>query len=351
MLSMKWMILRTCGCLAGKRLWCGRAPVASNAVIVEALRYANSKTRTDRVALNSKPWILSTLVICLLFPSFAIAKKFTIVTEPVLDGRIFVNGKYVGVSPVTVELKVRQSHPLVITAEKPGAIMEEPRRITSSQQTRIVVRLVASTKQYSIVTQPIADGRISVNGEFVGVAPVLLNLSITETEPITIKAEKPGAVGAWPQRVSPSISDTNTTIVVRLEADEALLATEESDISNNWITITPHRTTNDFGQPDTDKIWQKLVSLVTDNFPDLEQIDRASYYIRSAWRVREYPFRVLRHRLVLKRGVSDEFTLRVLLESQVAPTIEGSYREAEFSPIRRIFRIDSETIDFLRDQL
>ena len=93
------------------------------------------------------------------------------------------------------------------------------------------------------------------------------------------------------------------------------------------------------------------MSLVTDNFSDLEQVDRASYYIRSAWRVREYPFRVLRRRLVVKRGVSDDFTMRVSIESQIAPRQGGAYRDEDFRPTRRVYRRDKETIDFLRDQL
>ena len=55
---------------------------------------------------------------------------------------------------------------------------------------------------------------------------------------------------------------------------------------------------------------------------------------------------MLRHRLVVKRGVSDELTLRVLIESQMAPRSNGSYREEEFEPTRRVFRADSETIGF-----
>ena len=289
--------------------------------------------------------------LCLLLPGFAIAKKIRVVTEPVRGGRVFVDGRYAGTAPVVVDVRIRKNMPITITAEKEGALMEEPAYILTKQQSSATVRLVSSIKRYTVATEPVEEGRISVDGDFVGIAPVSVDLSVTRTEPYMITAEKVGAIGAWPRKINPSIGETQDTLVLRLEEDEAMQATEESDISNKWITITPHSTLGRSARLDTDKVWQKLVSIITDNFPDLEQIDRSSYYIRSAWRVREYPFRVLRHRLVIKRGVSDDFTLRVLLESQIAPRSDGSYREEEFQFTRRIFRIDSETISFLRDQL
>jgi len=108
----------------------------------------------------------------------------------------------------------------------------------------------------------------------------------------------------------------------------------------------------DWRNLDVDRTWQRLVSVITDSFAELEQVDSSSYYIRSAWRIREYPFRTLRHRLVVKRGVSDEFSLRVLLESQAALRTPGAeYNDENFPPTRGVFASDSETIRFLQDQL
>ena len=301
-------------------------------------------------ATGARSWSL-VLALCLLCPAVSLGKRVTIRTEPVEGGRVLVNGRYVGTAPVTVDIRINKNQPARITAEKEGALLQEAQYFTSQQQTTIVVGLIPARINYTIVTEPVADGRVFVDGDFVGVAPVSVDLSVTKTEPIRITTEKVGAIGAWPRQISPRIADTDTTVVLRLEEDEALQATQESDIANNWLTIYPQRTSNSFGAIDDDKVWQKLVSLVTDSFPDLEQIDRGSYYIRSAWRIRQYPFRVLRHRLVVKRGVSDELTIRVLIESQMAPRSNGSYREEEFEPTRRVFRSDSETIGFLRDQL
>ena len=162
------------------------------------------------------------------------------------------------------------------------------------------------------------------------------------------KTKKGAAIGDWPRRVG---SKHKGAIVIRLEEDESFLATEESDVANTWVSIAPSRTVDSVGEIDEDRTWQKLVSVVTDNFSDLEQVDRASYYIRSAWRVREYAYRVLRHRLVVKRGVTEDLTLRISIESQIAPRVNGFYRDEDFVPTRRIYSRDKETITFLRDQL
>lgn len=206
----------------------------------------------------------------------------------------------------------------------------------------------ASAKKFTAITEPVTEGRVFLNGQFIGVAPVEVNLKLKKNQVAVLTAEKGSAIGDWPRRVG---SKHKGAIVIRLEEDESYLATEESDVANTWITVTPNHTRNALGDIDEDKTWQKLVSVVTDNFSDLEQVDRASYYVRSAWRVREYAYRVLRHRLVVKRGVTDELTLRVSIESQIAPRVNGLYRDEDFVPTRRIYGRDRETVTFLRDQL
>ena len=285
------------------------------------------------------------MAVPLIGPS-AHAKKFTILTEPVVDGRVLLDGRFVGVAPVTVDIKPRRKDPVTITVEKEGAMMEKAALVTPTQPNRIVIRLVSTSKKYQVVTQPVAEGRVFIDGEFAGIAPIEVTLSLTKTEPTVITAEKTESISQWPRTVQPSLADTDTRILVRLEEDTAFKETEESDMCNKWVTVTPRRALND-----TDRTWQKLVSLITDSFPDLQQVDRTSYYLRSAWRVREYAFSVLRHRLVIKRGVGDDFTLRLMLESQIASSSAEGYREEQFKESKRIFPADNETIMFIRDQL
>ena len=92
-------------------------------------------------------------------------------TQPVEGGRILVNGRYVGTAPVTVDIKINKKQPARITAEKEDALLEAAQYFTSPQQTPIVVGLIPATTTYTVITEPVADGRIFVDGDFAGVAP------------------------------------------------------------------------------------------------------------------------------------------------------------------------------------
>ena len=292
------------------------------------------------------------LLVLLLGAAPIAAQQWSFDTEPVPNGLIYVDGRYIGTAPTSAKIKIKKGQTATVTAEKPGAVMATASYITRNSDRYVIVNLIPSEAEYTVRTEPVADGRVFLDGEFVGLAPVTVRLNIAEGKEVHLRAEKHGAVGEWPSVFVPSMDDERS-VTMRLEVDEAMQATEESDIANTWLTITPGlRSGSSWRNVDVDRTWQRLVSVITDSFPELEQVDSSSYYIRSAWRIREYPFRTLRHRLVVKRGVSDEFSLRVLLESQAAARTPGeAYNDEDFQPIRRVFASDSETIRFLQDQL
>ena len=100
-------------------------------------------------------------------------------------------------------------------------------------------------------------------------------------------------------------------------------------------------------------MWQKIVSVVTDNFSDLESLNTGSLYLRTAWRVRNFPHSSARTRLVVKRDVSDRTGFKVMLETQRAERRSGSneVNNIDYQATTRVFQSDKETIDFLQDQL
>jgi len=221
--------------------------------------------------------------------------------------------------------------------------------------TALVVVLLSSAgplmaKTYTVDTTPVKGGRVHIDGNFVGIAPVTVNLKLKKNQVALVSVEKPGAVSHWPKQVGKSYKGV---ILVRLEVDESFVATVESAIANRWLTVEAKHTVDADGVIDEGLAWQKIVSVVTDRFSDLEQVDRGSFYLRSAWRQQEFPFQVLRHRIVVKRGVGQDLTVKIQLESQkfmrMKPT--DPVDPNKFQPHPRIFREDGETVDFLRDQL
>jgi hypothetical protein len=206
---------------------------------------------------------------------------------------------------------------------------------------------LAHAKKFVIDTEPVGEGRVFVNGEYAGVAPVEVDLRLRRDEVVSVTAEKEGCVSFWRTRFDKTHKGM---IKVRLEQDEAYDATETSDVANTWLTVKPRA--GSATTADEDAIWQEIVSVVTDNFSDLEQMDRGSYYLRTAWRVREFNHLVVRNRLVVKKGVGEIFSIKVQLESEVARKKSGStVGDDAFKPYERVFSRDKETIDFLRDQL
>ncbi|MGA2196359.1 MAG: hypothetical protein ABSH40_13920 [Bryobacteraceae bacterium] len=210
----------------------------------------------------------------------------------------------------------------------------------------------AWAKKFSLDTAPVKQGRIFVNEQFVGVAPVTVDLKVSKGIMMKARAEKDGALGLWTTEFS---KDQNQTVVVRLEEDQAIKLTVMSDIANKWLTIDPTATGGPGKTIDEGEAWKKIVSIVTDNFREIEQLDRSSFYLRSAWRVRRYPYSVIRNRLIIKRGVTPNLTIRVELESQIyqftesRPASEG-IRDELFTETPRVFPEDRDTIQILRDQ-
>jgi len=209
----------------------------------------------------------------------------------------------------------------------------------------------AWAKNVTFDTAPVKQGRVSVDGKFIGVAPVTVDLKIPVNGSVAT-TEKEGALGLWPALFDKS---QKGAVVIRLEEDQAYKQTIVSDVANKWQTIEPST------QIDEDEAWKKIISIVTDNFNDIEQLDRASFYMRTAWKVRRFAYSVTRQRMVIKRGVAEDLTVKVQIESQVhylSPTAAGTSaqnapppRDDDYEQSNRVFAADADTLKILREQL
>ncbi|MGA3259320.1 MAG: hypothetical protein ABSE35_10600 [Bryobacteraceae bacterium] len=211
---------------------------------------------------------------------------------------------------------------------------------------------LARATKFTLDTAPVKQGRIFVDDKFLGVAPVTVDLKVSRGSIMKARAEKEGALGLWPTEFT---KDQRQTVMIRLEEDEATNQTVASDIANKWLTIDPSSTGGANKVIDEGEAWKKIVSIVTDNFTDIEQLDRASFYLRSAWRVRRYTYSVVRNRLIVKRGVSSNLTIRVEIESQICRSADPlksslTIRDEMFTENPRVYPSDQDTVRILRDQ-
>ena len=206
--------------------------------------------------------------------------------------------------------------------------------------------------KFTLDSAPVRQGRVFVNEQFVGVAPVTVDLKVPKGILVKARVEKEGCIG-WSAQFT---KDQKQIVMLRLEEDEALKQTLVSDIANKWLTIDPTATGGPAKNLDEGEAWKKIVSIVTDNFTEIEQLDRSSFYLRSAWRTQIYPYSVIRNRLIIKRGVTSQLTIRVELESQICRFSEtrraaDGIRDEWYTPTNRIFPRDRDTIQILRDQI
>jgi len=210
----------------------------------------------------------------------------------------------------------------------------------------------AWAKKFTFDTEPVTQGRVFVDDQFVGVAPVTVDLKVFSGRVMKARAEKEGALGLWPAEFT---KDQKQTVMIRLEEDEALKQTVISEVANRWQTIDPTATGGPGKNIDEGEAWKKIVSIVTDNFREIEQLDRASFYLRSAWKVRRFTYSVIRSRLIIKRGVTTQLTFKVELESQIIRFTDSrraleNVRDEWFADTPRVFPADRDTIQILRDQ-
>jgi hypothetical protein len=108
------------------------------------------------------------------------------------------------------------------------------------------------------------------------------------------------------------MNQENSILQIRLEEDEHYRSTVALDVANKWLKVSPQAGNNSV------VLWQKIVSVVTDNFSDLESLNTGSLYLWTAWRVRNFSHSAARTRLVVKRDVSDRTGFKVILEREFA---------------------------------
>src|ERR1035438_790796 len=88
--------------------------------------------------------------------------------------------------------------------------------------------------KFTLDTAPVKQGRIFVDGKFLGVAPVTVDLKVSPGSGMKARAEKDGALGLWTTEFT---KDQRQAVMIRLEEDEASKQTVVSDSANKWMTI------------------------------------------------------------------------------------------------------------------
>ena len=96
------------------------------------------------------------------------AKKFTLDTAPVKQGRIFVDEKFLGIAPVTVDLKVSRRSVMKARAEKGGALGLWSTEFTKDQRQIVMIRLEEDEASKQTVASDIANKWLTIDPSTTG---------------------------------------------------------------------------------------------------------------------------------------------------------------------------------------
>lgn len=129
-----------------------------------------------------------------------------------------------------------------------------------------------------------------------------------------ITAFAPGYIG---KRYRLLKSNPDKTVVIRLNEDEALLASTGSEngaeLANTWMDITCRKGMTE------DQVWKRLMNIATSYFSNIEVRDKAAGWIKTNWKPTKFTYQTVRTRLEIRMSFTgdDVITYRARIVSEI----------------------------------
>lgn len=200
----------------------------------------------------------------------------------------------------------------------------------------------AGPRPTTILTEP-PGAAVYVDKASLGASPVDYAFDFKKKPNYVLSTRQTGYFDAERviSRNTPGVGDR---VTVGLTADESWTATTTSEATNTWLRIEVD------DRVDADGMWQRLVDSVTGRFVNIEQMDKASGYIRSAAMSRTFthPMRgefTVRTQFIGSIAQSDPLVYKLRIES-VSVDKSGMTR-----PYDRVFKEDAVLVQELQSRL
>ncbi len=260
---------------------------------------------------------------------------------------IAVNGAVLGTGSATV--RVPNGACVLVKGEMTGWMPTETNPPLCNKPNAGTLPLQLSLKlagrTVNLAASPMA--KVSVNGQPAGVGPQIIKINPGTC--VDVKADAPGFVIAtyhWcdqPNAPEPPVSETPPMV-----ADESYPASEQSDQANVNITIEP-------GKDRTEEaVWNVISSIVLSHFDILENSDRETGYLRTAWQVKAYSNNAVyvRTRFIVKRANTDplRYTVKIASEKNNAP-IKSLKDDESFEAWGRILNVYKDVISEMQSRV
>ena len=197
------------------------------------------------------------------------------------------------------------------------------------------------TPETQINTTP--DGAsIAIDGQEMGTAPVSFLFDFVATGEYALVAKKEGYFTETKTITPDLVTGEQPSIQIKLHASPMWQATTVSPATNEWMRLIVNPNIG------TAEIWQRMVDATTKRFPELEEFDYNSGYIKSVVKGKRFntprgEFR-LRSRFIAAVADEDPLTYKIKLVS------EWTDKGIEWYPYNRVFIEDGQLINELIDR-
>lgn len=270
-------------------------------------------------------------------------------TTPAEGTDIFVDGNKV--SEGHAEVVIKEGTCVVVKIMKEGFVTKEKTYCNKSGSPE-----PPSSEMISMIDRAVAirvpDGAvIRVNGKEVGTSEYTLKL--VRGSEAKIEVEKKGFVTYMTTLSNKQSEVSPPTYVVLSEGspefpeDESFTSSTESDLANrDFVLSTPD------GMEEEDA-WRIVAQIIQTYYDELEQIDRETGYMRTAWVYKSYPNRTVRTRLILKINNREplKYSVKISSEENSDRTKLDSRDDDDYKPWDRVLNQYKEIISEMQSRL
>jgi len=250
-------------------------------------------------------------------------------TEP-SGGELLRDGASLGDQPARVLVPLGAC--VIVRAQKPGWASAERSYCNKEglSPPPLEDKLVLAGRRVNVVAP--AEAKILVNQKEAGVGTAAV--SIPAGTCVQVRVEQPAFLPVTREycaRDNAAAAPADDAIM--LNPDESFAASAPSDSVNQNIAIEVAATRTE------EQAWRLLSSVVLSHFDVLENADRETGYLRTAWQSKSYSEGavVIRTRVIIKRTSSDPLRYTVKLASERSKGAGASVRDDDsFAPWDRV---------------
>jgi hypothetical protein len=194
-----------------------------------------------------------------------------------------------------------------------------------------------------IISDP-PGATVNVNGDPIGVTPIKYTFDFSRRSSYQVAVTKDGFIGVDRVIYSETPAANQSELRYDLERDPSWADTTDCAAANKWVEV---QISPDFTQQ---SMWPRLIQLVVSHYPEIEQLDPASGYIRTVPVTRVY-----------KTTTGGENSVRTYLQTSIFTTdplvlqvqivAERSVGPNNWARWQRVFIADQKLFEEIQNRL